>query len=167
MEKAKIFIGSSGRALILAQRLRDELSANFSEATVWNDASQGQAGLMIIEMLENATREYDFAVLILTRDDVVFREGGDTEKRQARDNCIFEAGLFMGALGRQRCFLVSGVRADELPVDLRGIIYYALTEPADFESYSQCKQAIVLPSGKILEVVQKQGPRKKRKRIKG
>jgi predicted nucleotide-binding protein len=159
MGKAKIFIGSSGRALILAQKLRAELSSDFSEATVWNDASRGEAGLMIIEMLENATRKYDFAVLILTRDDVVFREGGDTKKRQARDNCIFEAGLFMGALGRHRCFLVSGVTADELPVDLRGIIYYALTEPEDFENYGQCKKAVELPAGRILEVVQRQGPR--------
>jgi predicted nucleotide-binding protein len=157
MEKAKIFIGSSGRALVLAQMLRDELFTDFCEATVWNEASEGQAGQMIIEMLENAAREYDFAVMILTRDDVVFREGGDKEKRQARDNCIFEAGLFMGALGRHRCFLVSGVRADELPVDLQGIIYLPLKAPEDFGNYAQCKKAIAIPASRILPTVQNKG----------
>jgi predicted nucleotide-binding protein len=161
MEKAKIFLASSGRALILAQKLRDNLSTNFSEATVWNEASAGKAGDMIIEMLESAAKDYDFAVIILTRDDVVFREGGDTEKRQARDNCIFEAGLFMGALGRHRCILISSVKADDLPVDLRGIIYQALEEPPDLGNYAKCGEVIKKPASKIREIIQNQWRKEK------
>ena len=65
-------------------------------------------------------RTFDFATLVLTADDLVTKRG--QSGNAPRDNVLFEAGLFMGALGRHRVFLVS-CRDDvlDLPTDLAGI----------------------------------------------
>src|SRR5512140_2693377 len=116
MDRSRIFIASSGRTLLLAEKLRDALQSDFCDATLWTQEGQSEPSAVIIEMLEKATRRYDFAVVILSRDDVMTKETGDRLK--ARDNCIFEAGLFMAALGRERCFLVNSVEQRDLPSDL-------------------------------------------------
>jgi hypothetical protein len=159
MERSKVFIASSSRALTLAESLRSDLCTGFSEATVWSERSASQLGKTIIEMLEEAAKEYDFSVIILTQDDVVFREGGEAAKRQARDNCIFEAGLFMGALGRDRCFLVASIMPNEVPVDLTGIIHIRIDEPKELENIKLCKEAIDTASFKIKEAIQERGKR--------
>ena len=63
------------------------------------------------------------AVTLLTGDDLELTKG--TKVLKPRDNCIFEAGLFMGALGvdGKRSVLVSSVNEGALPVDLRGVKY--------------------------------------------
>ena len=74
-----------------------------------------------IDSLLRALDRVDFAILVLTRDDLVSRRGGSAPS--PRDNVIFELGLFMGRLGRLRTFIVmddvdSSVR---LPSDLAGV----------------------------------------------
>src|SRR5262245_33458464 len=98
MKKSRIFIASSGRTLVLAEKLRDELQTEFCEAVLWSEEGRRQSGATIIEMLERSAETYAFAVIILARDDVMVKETGGTLK--ARDNCVFEAGLFIKALGR-------------------------------------------------------------------
>ena len=44
----------------------------------------------------------DFAVLVLTPDDITLSRG--TTIASPRDNAIFELGLFMGTNGRNRTF---------------------------------------------------------------
>jgi hypothetical protein len=89
-----------------------------------------------IEALEVALDTSDFAVLVLTPDDLT--RSRKTEKRSPRDNVVFELGLFFGRLGRERCFLIQqrglGLK---LPSDLLGI------EPAQFSN----------PRGRGLETV--------------
>ena len=89
-DKSSIFIASSGRTLVLAEKLRDELRTEFCEATLWSEEGRLQPGAVIIEMLEGAAAKYDFAVVILAKDDVMI--GGKGETLKARDNCVFEAG---------------------------------------------------------------------------
>ncbi len=156
MAKSKIFIASSGRTLVLAEKLRDELRTDYCEAVLWKQVSAGKASETIIEMLEGAASHYDFGVVRLSRDDVILKGTGDEQKR-ARDNCIFEAGLFMSALGRKRCFLVNSVKQAELPSDLGGIIYIPFTEPADLTNRDACHSAIMDASGTIKDVVQASG----------
>ena len=70
----------------LAQRLREEQLTGTLEA--------------LVRMLDR----FDFAVLVITPDDVVSIRG---DIRQApRDNVMFELGLFMGRLGPARTFAV-------------------------------------------------------------
>ena len=123
MSKPKIFIASSGRTLELAKALRSQLNENTCEGALWTEVSQKALGKSILTMLNEAAKEYDFAVIILAKDDVMLTGAGDTSKLKARDNCVFEAGLFMSVIGQERCFLLSSVDPSNLPSDLGGIIF--------------------------------------------
>jgi CAP12/Pycsar effector protein, TIR domain len=118
MARPSIFIGSSTEGLEIAQVLQAELEREV-EGTLWYQGVFGlsQSGL---EALEAKVRTFDFAALVLTPDDLVLKRG--KPGAMPRDNVLLEAGLFIGALGRQRVFLVS-CRDDELdlPTDLLGI----------------------------------------------
>jgi len=154
-EKSKVFIASSGRTLTLAEKLRDELQTEFCEAILWAEESEHQPGVTIIEMLENAGEKYDFAVIILARDDVILKEKSDTLK--ARDNCVFEAGLFIAYLKRERCFLVNSVHQTDLPSDLGGIISLPFTEPKDLSDRGACADAVMKVSSDIKDRIQRLG----------
>ena len=54
-----------------------------------------------IEGLEREIDESDFAVLIFSGDDELVSRRW--RRKAPRDNVVFESGLFMGALGRDRC----------------------------------------------------------------
>jgi predicted nucleotide-binding protein len=85
-------------------------------------------GLAVIEKLERHS-EVDFAVVLLTGDD----RGGlaskpcRSQKPRARQNVIFELGLFIGKLGRERvCALYEeGV---EVPSDYSGVLFVPLDQ---------------------------------------
>jgi Predicted nucleotide-binding protein containing TIR-like domain len=113
-----MFIGSSTEGLPVARALQAELEYDV-DASVW---SQGVFGLSAspLETLVEAAASVDFAVFVLTPDDLLERRG--LEGEAPRDNVIFEAGLFIGALGHHSTFLVS-CREDHLalPTDLAGI----------------------------------------------
>jgi hypothetical protein len=118
VDATRVFIGSSSEGLDVAQALQAELDGEF-ETTIWN---QGIFGLSAtgLESLEEALRDFDYAVLVLTPDDVVTKRGEALST--PRDNVVYEAGLFMGSLGRHRTFFVAP-RAERLglPADLAGI----------------------------------------------
>jgi hypothetical protein len=113
-----MFIGSSVEGLSVARALQAELEFEV-ETTIW---SQGVFGLSggTLETLVARAPTFDFAALVLTPDDLVTRR--EQSANAPRDNVVFEAGLFLGALGRQRVFMVS-CRDDDLalPTDLAGI----------------------------------------------
>ena len=90
-----------------------------TEVTLWNG---GVFGLSIgtLEALVNALDRFDFAILVITPDDVVTSH--DVTSQAPRDNVMFELGLFMGRLGRGRTFAVcSDARDLKLPSDLAGV----------------------------------------------
>lgn len=121
MKLPTVFIASSSEGLevakavraLLLQELRDR-----AKVTPWTrefDLSE-----TYIESLEKASQEADFAVLIVTPDDITISR--DKKKFSPRDNVVFELGLFMGSLGRERCFIVNEEGADlKLPTDLLGV----------------------------------------------
>jgi predicted nucleotide-binding protein len=117
-DRAKAFIGSSSEGLRIAEHLQAGLE-RVVECTIW---SQGVFGLSRgnLENLVNATAKYDYAVLILTPDDLTTVRG--KTQNSPRDNVLFELGLFMGALGRERTFVVHCRDEQiELPSDLAGV----------------------------------------------
>lgn len=118
VSRPSLFIGSSAEGLAVARALQAELELDV-EATIW---SQGVFGLSdgTLESLAAKAPTFDFAVLVLTPDDLLTSR--EQTRNAPRDNVIFEAGLFMGALGRRRVFMVS-CRDDELtlPSDFAGI----------------------------------------------
>ena len=89
---------------------------------------QPSEGLTIIEKFEKYAGSADFAIVLITPDDV----GAPIEKRndlklRARQNVIFELGYFFHALGCRRvCALYKeGV---ELPSDIYGVVYVLMDE---------------------------------------
>lgn len=118
MPKPSLFIGSSTEGLDFARAVRTSLS-DVAETTLWNDGVFS-LGRTFIESLIAALSRFDFAALVLTPDDrMVVR---NDESLGPRDNLVFELGLFMGRLGRERTFIVRpGSGPLKIPSDLAGI----------------------------------------------
>lgn len=123
-----IFIGSSKEALPIARAIRDSFSGGPFNVQIWEEETF-LASDTTIESLEQTLQQADFAILVLAPDDdVVSRK---ISSRAPRDNVVFELGLFMGALGRKRTYIVSPAYTDmKTPSDLLGItpLYYAQDE---------------------------------------
>jgi hypothetical protein len=130
-KKPTIFIASSGRALPLAKQLQLRLKKTqaFDEPLLWAEESWGKRGPAVTDLLKDWALKSDFVAAVLTKDDVTEKQG--VEHLSPRDNCIFEAGLFAGALGMDltRCFLVCSVDDQALPSDLRGLNQIRFREP--------------------------------------
>jgi predicted nucleotide-binding protein len=112
------FVGSSTEGLPIAHAIQ-ELLDPVAECTVWNQGVFAP-GSTFIDSLQDARLVYDFAVIVLTSDDTTTSRGKTAPA--PRDNLLFEMGLFAGALGRARTFLV--LPADSpprLPSDLSGV----------------------------------------------
>jgi len=131
MTAPKVFIASSSEGLDVTKTVRglllDELTDR-AEVKPWTLAFELSA--TYIESLEKAAREMDFAVVVLTPDDTITSR--EAEKLAPRDNILFELGLFIGSLGRERCFLVHEKRPDlKLPTDLLGVKAATFDRPAN------------------------------------
>lgn len=125
-----LFIGSSSEGLPVARSLAAQLSSD-AVVTVWDKGVFG-LGSTVIETLDDAIKEFDFAVLVFTPDDRVTSR--HHTRPVARDNVLFECGLFMGAIGRKRTF-IAFQRDNEptLPSDLLGIIEADFTDAESME----------------------------------
>jgi hypothetical protein len=118
MAKPALFIGSSSEGLDFARAVRS-LLANDAEVTLWNEGFF-LVGNTFIESLVNGLPRFDFAAVVLTPDDLVSSQ--DRAIFGPRDNALFELGLFMGHLGRERTLVVRP-QGDSLkmPSDLAGL----------------------------------------------
>jgi len=113
-----VFIGSSAEGLVVAEAVQSNLDRS-CETEIW---SQGTFGLSegTLESLVKRVNKYDFAILVLTPDD--FITSRDEGRFAPRDNVLLELGLFIGALGINRTFMVCNRAAKlKLPSDLAGI----------------------------------------------
>jgi len=129
--RLKVFIASSSEGLEVAKAVRGLLLQELgeeAEVTIWTREFEFSSAY--IESLERVSRESDFAVLVLTPDDVTTSR--KAKKLAPRDNVIFELGLFIGSLGRERCFIVHEQRQDlKLPTDLLGVKAATFKSPGD------------------------------------
>lgn len=114
-----IFIGSSVESLSFAREIQDGLQHDKVSVRLWTDKVFG-ASHFPVEDLAAVFDEADFGVLVVGPDDKVV--GRDDEHDAPRDNVVFELGMSMGALSRQRSFIVKPRRVDlKIPSDLLGI----------------------------------------------
>jgi hypothetical protein len=115
-----LFVGSSSEGREIAEHVQAGLDLT-CEVEVWSQGAFGLSG-NTLESLVLALDRFDFAVLVVTPDDMVIKRGA--VKPAPRDNIIFELGLFMGGLGRERTFLLSDrTQFLELPSDLAGVTH--------------------------------------------
>src|SRR5947207_3146939 len=117
--RLRVFVASSSEKLRLAEAVHTNLD-RFAEVTVWTHAF-GKPSEYPLEVLERAAANSDAGVFILAPDDVARMRGQDA--RVARDNVLFELGMFIGAMGRKRSFIVVPRRRGKLhlPSDLTGL----------------------------------------------
>ncbi|MDP2816634.1 MAG: nucleotide-binding protein [Rectinemataceae bacterium] len=114
-----IFIGSSREGLPIASALASAIPKDTALVTLWSEGVFGASNFPI-EDLSALLRSADFAALLASADDTVVTRG--KEFYTPRDNIVFELGLFMGALSRQRTFLIVPQGVDiKIPSDLLGI----------------------------------------------
>ena len=121
-----IFIGSSREVLAEATWISNSFNRRKMESRLW---TQGvfQLSKTTIEDLMRMAIESDFAALFLTPDDMTASRG--RKKATPRDNTVFELGLFMGALGRERAFVITPDGVDlKLPTDLLGMTHIKFTK---------------------------------------
>ena len=120
MAKPKLFIGSSKASIPVARLVANRLEGDDSaEVTVW-DEGVFSLNKGFLEKLLAVLSEFDFAVLVWAPDDVTESKG--ESRASPRDNVIFECGLFMGAVGRERVFIVCDQSVSlKIPSDLAGI----------------------------------------------
>lgn len=117
-DKIRIFIISSAEALEIARTIQNAFEYDFT-VVVWTDGVF-RASWYPIESLERQLDQSDFAIAVAQPDDITHSRGEASPT--TRDNVIFELGMFIGRIGRQRSFLIEP-RGEEvkLPSDLSGI----------------------------------------------
>lgn len=118
--KQRVFIGSSSEKLHIARAIESNLARDH-EPTVW-DEGIFELSKDILSGLIDRLDVSDAAVFVLAPDDVTHlrQEAFDV----ARDNVVFELGLFIGRLGRERTYFVvpRGQATLHLPSDLLGLV---------------------------------------------
>ena len=135
MNKPRIFLGSSGKQANLLQALTLGLN-DIAHVEPWTTVFN--PGVSTLERLVELTREVDFAAFVFAQDDwtSVGAETSDSSQASPRDNVVFEAGLFGGALGMRRTFILHA-NGSKLPTDLLGLTcvrYDGATADAEIDS---------------------------------
>lgn len=148
----RLFIGSSVEGIDVGRAIEANLEFD-CEHVLW-DKNVFEPNTAPLESLLAEAEKADFAVVVLTPDDVI-----STRKQQypvARDNCVFELGIFMGALGRKRAFYVHerDIKLG-LPSDLVGLVTLRYKSRSD----GNMKAALSVACDQIRKAMQKLGAR--------
>lgn len=115
----KVFIvhGHDGE---LKEKVARRLEQQGIEAIILSE--QVNRGKTIIEKLE-AYSDVHVAIALFTKDDFgAAKEEKGNEKYRVRQNVVFEAGYFMGCLGRENTIIIVEENI-EIPGDLSGMVY--------------------------------------------
>ena len=149
--RPSLFVGCSAEALPIGHAIQTALDHDPIEVKLWSD-NIFEPSSFPIESLERQLLESDFAALVLSPDDTVVSR--NTTSGAPRDNLVFELGLFMGALGHSRTFLVYPRGVDmKIPTDLKGItaVTYESGSPSQIstalESANKMMRAIIFKVG--------------------
>lgn len=131
--KPRIFIGSSSEGINVAQKVKSFFEKDF-ECFLWTD-DIFKYNENFLETLMKEASLFDFGFMVFTKDDYTKSrlEYFDT----ARDNVVFEYGLFLGRLGKDRAYLIKDKEV-KLPSDLFGISH------ADFKCEKQSDGSFIL-----------------------
>jgi hypothetical protein len=149
--KPRIFLGSSGQQEKLLRALTRGLH-DVTDVEPWTTVFN--PGVSTLDRLVELTREVDFAAFVFAQDDWTTKGASpDAASGEAspRDNVVFEAGLFGGALGIRRTFILHAQGA-KLPTDLLGLTsirYDPDTTPAIVRQINQQLRKAIDAEGRI------------------
>lgn len=148
--KPRIFLGSSGKQAKLVQALTRGL-AEVADVEPWTTVFN--PGVSTLDRLVELSQEVDFAAFVFAQDDWTSNPSDATAQGQAspRDNVVFEAGLFGGALGMRRTFILHAKGA-KLPTDLLGMTavrYPEALTAADMRAVNQKLRKAIEDEGRL------------------
>jgi hypothetical protein len=136
-----VFVGSSTPALSIAKEVKRGL-LGVAEVLVWDKAFD--AGTWLLGGILNQAQQSDFGVFVIRQDDTARIKR--TNYTTVRDNVLFEAGIFMGALGPQRTLLLwpSGHGSEKLrlPSDLAGLLRESYVPPRSRDAKPDLRSAL-------------------------
>jgi hypothetical protein len=118
--RPSLFIGSSTGNLKIAYAAQQNLQQD-AEVMVWEQGIFELSQFTLESLLEEAMHVSDFGLFVFAPDDTTRIHGAEVST--TRDNVVFELGLFIGSLGRKRCFIIQPEAGSDyrLPSDLLGI----------------------------------------------
>src|SRR5213080_4079754 len=156
MDKPRILLGSSGKQEKLLQALTRGLEA-VAHVDPWTTSFH--PGTTTLDRLLELTHEVDFAAFVFAQDDwtTISPPASDpTGSGQAspRDNVVFEAGLFGGALGMRRTFILHASGA-KLPSDLLGLTcvrYGETTTTTEMRAVNQKLRKAIENEGRVARI---------------
>jgi CAP12/Pycsar effector protein, TIR domain len=117
MSKPRIFLGSSGKQTKLLQAITRGLE-DVADVEPWTTTFN--PGRSTLDRLVELSQEVDFAAFVFAQDDWTSTGSSEVGQASPRDNVVFEAGLFGGALGIRRTFILHASDS-KLPTDLLGL----------------------------------------------
>ena len=107
------------------------------EAVILHEQPKG--GKTIIGKLEKLADRVGYAIILYTPYDEGREKGSENSKPRARQNVVFEHGLFMGKLGSERvCVLRKG--EVEKPSDDQGILYIEVKDGSNEWKHEVAKE---------------------------
>src|SRR3954454_20125714 len=136
MNKPRIFLGSSGKQAKLLHAITRGLE-DVADVEPWT--STFNPGRSTLDRLVELSKEVDFAAFVFAQDDWTKTDASESGQASPRDNVVFETGLFGGALGIRRTFILHA-NGSKLPSDLLGLTsvrYDPDTTPAEVRSINQ------------------------------
>ncbi len=136
MSKPRIFLGSSGKQAKLLKAITRGLE-DVADVEPWTTTFN--PGRSTLDRLVELSQEVDFAAFVFAQDDWTATDASESGQASPRDNVVFEAGLFGGALGIRRTFILHA-NGSKLPSDLLGLTsvrYDPATSPAEVRSINQ------------------------------
>ena len=136
MNRPRIFLGSSGKQTKLLQAITRGLEA-VADVEPW--MTTFNPGRSTLDRLVELSQEVDFAAFVFAQDDWTMTDASPSGEASPRDNVVFEAGLFGGALGIRRTFILHA-QGSKLPSDLLGLTsvrYDPATTAAEVRTINQ------------------------------
>lgn len=144
----RLFIASSSEGLHVAEAVNIRLEHD-ARVKQWDNAFDLSS--MTLPSLLAQAQDADFAVFVFHRDDKTDIRGNTYSV--VRDNVLFELGLFIGALGLEKCFILvpKSTEGDfRLPTDLAG-----LTVTSYDDSLDDMVDAVTTSCAKIKRAIRK------------
>jgi CAP12/Pycsar effector protein, TIR domain len=117
LSKPRIFLGSSGKQAKLLEAIAHGL-ADVADVEPWTTTFN--PGRSTLDRLVELSQEVDFAAFVFAQDDWTTMDASESGQASPRDNVVSEAGLFGGALGIRRTFILHA-SGSKLPSDLLGL----------------------------------------------
>ena len=136
MSKPRIFLGSSAQQAELLDAIGRGLE-DVADVEPW--MTTFNPGRSTLDRLVELSQEVDFAAFVFAQDDWTTTDSSQPGEASPRDNVVFEAGLFGGALGIRRTFILHA-SGSKLPSDLLGLTsvhYDPATSPSEVHAINQ------------------------------